>query len=308
MWFSVTGLPVSSPWKIGLLAMGDGGDARDRLLRGPRVVTGIFAERAFQHSLVEVDLELDHDFGRGRHRHVAGLAGGQLDRRAAQAAGDAPVVGVVRYLHLAGIGEDRIDADHQRRFRHRAHALVLGQRLAEAVERLRRERHRVLAENEKPVMADVGRAGLRIMRHHDARRDVGAAVLRAVGRDRPAPQIDVVAADDLVVARRRAGRHRGRDRVVEPVQNLVEDGVLVGLESQQCLAAGGIEPGNQRIIGPILVEHDGGALPDIALLHRLADVVQRDRPVDVDELAVLAQHIEELAKVVIRHRGLRTVA
>jgi hypothetical protein len=47
-------------------------------------------------------------------------------------------------------------------------------------------------------------------------------------------------------------------------------------------------------------EHDGGSLPHIALLHRLADVVQRHWPIDVDELAVLSEHIEELAKVLVR--------
>jgi hypothetical protein len=41
-------------------------------------------------------------------------------------------------------------------------------------------------------------------------------------------------------------------------------------------------------------------LAHIALLHRLADVVERDRPVDVDELAVLAQHVEEPAEVLVR--------
>ena len=100
----------------------------------------------------------------------------------------------------------------------------------------------------------------------------------------------------------------GADRVVESGHDLVEDGILVGLEGEQGLAARGVDAGNQRVIGPVLVEHDGGALPHVALLHRLADIVQRDRPIDIDEFPMLAQHIEELAKVLIRHRGLSEVA
>jgi len=34
-----------------------------------------------------------------------------------------------------------------------------------------------------------------------------------------------------------------------------------------------------------------------------ADVVQRHRPVHIDEFAVLPEHIEELAKVLVRHRS-----
>jgi hypothetical protein len=91
--------------------------------------------------------------------------------------------------------------------------------------------------------------------------------------------------------------------VVEAGEHLVEDHLLLGLEGEQCLAAGGIDAGDQRIVGAVLVEHDGGALPHVALLHRLADVAQRYRPVDVDKLAMLAQHVEELAEVLVRHRG-----
>src|SRR4029453_18596217 len=64
-----------------------------------------------------------------------------------------------------------------------------------------------------------------------------------------------------------------------------------------------LAPFDRGLVRAVLVEHDGGALAHIALLHRLADVVKRHRPVDVDELAVLAQHVEELAEVLVRHRS-----
>jgi hypothetical protein len=76
-----------------------------------------------------------------------------------------------------------------------------------------------------------------------------------------------------------------------------------GANGEQRLAARGIDAGDQRVIGAVLGEHDGGTLTHVALLHRLADVVQRHRPVHIDEFAVLPEHIEELAKVLVRHRS-----
>ena len=110
-----------------------------------------------------------------------------------------------------------------------------------------------------------------------------------------------LAFDDLLVARRAVRRHDRRDRVVEAVQHFVENRVLVGLEGEQRLLARRIDAGDQRIIGAVVVEHDGRAVADISLLHRLADVVQGDRAVDIDQLAMLAQHIEELAEILKRH-------
>ena len=44
----------------------------------------------------------------------------------------------------------------------------------------------------------------------------------------------------------------------------------------------------------------------IGLFQRLADIGEcRNRPVDVDQLALLAQHVEELAKILVWHCGLR---
>ena len=128
----------------------------------------------------------------------------KLDRRAAQAAGDLPVVGRVGHLHLARIGQDRIDPDDRApRLRRDAQLLALREVFSEAMVGLRGERERVLAEDQEAVVADVGDAGLRVLRHHDAGRDVGAAVLRAVGRDREARDVDVVLDHHLVAGRRR---------------------------------------------------------------------------------------------------------
>ena len=92
--------------------------------------------------------------------------------------------------------------------------------LAEAMERLRRERHRVLAENEKAIMADVRHAGLRILGDDDAGRDVGAAVLRAVLRHRKIADVDGVAFDDLFVARRAVAAKIGGIGLSRPCSTL----------------------------------------------------------------------------------------
>jgi len=137
----VTGLPVSRPWKIGLRRWVMAGNAADRLQRGRRVVPGVFRRAGFHHGLAHVDFELDHDLGGGRHFEIAGLATHEFPpARPRKAAGDLPVVGRVGRLHLAGIGQHRIDADDQRRARRDAELLALRQMLAETVVGLRRER------------------------------------------------------------------------------------------------------------------------------------------------------------------------
>ncbi len=132
-------------------------------------------------------------------------------------------------------------------------------------------------------------------------RDIRPAVLGAVLRHREIADVDGVTFDDTVVARCAVRCHDRRDRVVEAVQHFVENRILVGLEGEQRLLSGRIDAGDQRISGAVIVEHDGRAVADVSLLHRLADVVQRHRTVDVDQLAMLAQHIEELAEVGKRH-------
>ena len=169
------------------------------------------AQWTLKHGLVQVDLELDDDLRGCRHLEIAGDTARQFDWRAAQAAGHVPVVGVVGHLHLAIISEDRIDTDHQRSLGYTPQALVLRQVLSELVEGLRGERERVLAEDQKAIVPDVGHSGLGVFRYDDARRDVRAAILRAVGWYRPALDVDVVAGDDLVVTWRLAGQH-GRRR------------------------------------------------------------------------------------------------
>ena len=289
----------------GVAAVRDGGDARHRLERGRRVVAGIFAERPLHDGLVHVDLELDHHLGGGRDLEIASLGTGQLHRRPAQASGHFPVVGRIRNLDLARIGQNRIDPDHESGAGLPPQALAFCEILAEAMVGLGRERERVLAQDQEPIMADVRNTGFRVLRDHDAGRDIGSAVLGAVGRDRKPRDVDGRAFDQHLVTGRRRGRNARRDRTIQSGQHLLQNGLLVRLEREQRLAARRIDAGDQRKGGSVVVEHDAGALPPVALLHGLADVAQCHRPVDVEQFAVLAQDIQELAKVLIRHCDLR---
>src|SRR5581483_11449599 len=97
----------------------------------------------------------------------------------------------------------------------------------------------------------------------------------------------------------------GRDGIVEARRYLLQDGLFIGLEREQRLRPRRIDAADQREFRAVVGERDRGPLALVALLHGLADVAQRDRTVDVDELAVLAKHVKELAKVLIRHSGLR---
>jgi len=80
------------------------------------------------------DFKFDHHFSCRRHLQVAGLAFGELDRRATKAASDFPVIGLVMHLYLTGIGEHGINADDQRSPRRDTHLLAFRQVFAETVE------------------------------------------------------------------------------------------------------------------------------------------------------------------------------
>ena len=90
--------------------------------------------------------------------------------------------------------------------------------------------------------------------------------------------------------------------LLSPVEHLVLDRRVVRLKRQQRLAAVVVEAAHQRELGAILLEHQRRTVgPLVGALQRLADVGKRDRAVDVDQFALLAQNVEELAKILIRH-------
>jgi hypothetical protein len=92
-------------------------------------------------------------------------------------------------------GQDRIDTDDESGLGLDTEALALCEILAETMVGLRRERERILAQDQEPVVTDIRNAGLRVLGNHDAGRDVGSAILGAVGRDRKPRDVALRALD-----------------------------------------------------------------------------------------------------------------
>src|SRR3954469_19033880 len=121
--------------------------------------------------------------------------------------------------------------------------------------RLRRERERVLAEDQETIVADVGNAGLGVFRHHDSGRDVRTAVLRAVGRDRKACDVDV-AINHYFLAWGVAIDDCRQDRLIEAGEHLWQNGLFVGLEGEKRLVARRIDAAYERKLSSVLGEID----------------------------------------------------
>ena len=76
------------------------------------VVAGVVAVRAFVAVLVEADMALQHDLGRGRHLERDGDAVDQLDPLAAQQAGELVLGHGVRHRRDGGQGDAGVGAEH----------------------------------------------------------------------------------------------------------------------------------------------------------------------------------------------------
>ena len=226
----------------------------------------------------------------------------QLYRRAAQPAGQLEVVGVVRHLDRRGIGQHRIDAEHQRRAKGRvAHRPRLGDMLAQPVHRQRIERHRLLVDDLEPVMADIGDAGRRILADDDSRRDVGPAVVGAVFRDRQGRQIDGIAGDNVLM-HRGVLHHDRRDALGEAGQDALEDGLLGSLEGDQRLGPRIIDAGHQGKARAVVAKQAGRPANGSTLAQRLGDLEMGcHRAIDIDQLSLLAQRLEKIAEILKRH-------
>ena len=140
------------------------------------------------------------------------------------------------------------------------------------MEGLGRERERVLAENQKAIVTDIRNAGLRVLRDHDAGRDIGTAVLGAVvgiGKRAMSIASPSISTSWQGAAGGRAGRSAGRGRAAP----------FAGWSSRRPRTPAGPCCGSNRRrrpaeVGAVVVEHEARALPSLALLHGLADVAQ----------------------------------
>ncbi len=252
--------------------------------------------------LREVDLELDDHLGVRRHRNVVRAALDELDGLAAHAADDLPVVGVLRNLDRARIGDHRVDADDERCAKRLVpHALCLGLILREPVAWGGHQRHRLVVDDLAAVVADVRDAGLGVVADHESRSDVRAAVVGAVARDGQDRQVDVVAEDDVFVHRTVVDVRR-RNAGAQSFDDLVEDVLLGTAIGDQRLGVRVVDAADERELGAVVLEHDRRARDRRALAHRLGHLeFERDGTIDVDQLALGTQGVEELSEILERH-------
>ena len=167
------------------------------------------------------DLRLEHDLGIGDIGQVDGLARRELDRRAAQPAGDRHLVDPERSA-IAGAGDlDRMGADADRD-RQRTAALVgaLGEQ-PHVVGRDDVDAGEALFLHDEAVDAAVD-AELGVARDHHAGGDHRPAVEDRGHRDRQLVEVDLVADDDHLAGRGGLDVFR-RDRVVDRLRELVLD-------------------------------------------------------------------------------------
>jgi len=82
---------------------------------------------------------------------------------------------------------------------------------------------------------------------------------------------------------------RWRDSFRQPRQDALDERFLSGLQRDQRLCARIVYPANERKAGTVILEDKRRAGDGRALLQRFCDLeFERNRPIDVEELALLA--------------------
>ncbi len=140
-----------------------------------------------------------------------------------------------------------------------------------------------------------------VARDHDPGGDHRAAVVDRRHRDRQPVEVDLVAGQRHLARRRRLDVP-GRDRTIDRGFELFLD-LLVGVaaHSQDGAFARADDPRYHRhVVADHLVEKERG----LGLVDQRRDMADVDRLMQVDELARLAQTVEELAEILL-HRGSR---
>ena len=210
-----------------VLAMRDRDDLHHLAVGARAVGLREFAERPFRLAHARKEASFDHDLGFGRHADVAGQALHHRQRPALQRARDLKLVVIDRHDRLRGQQGQRIDADHDRGLER------LTGLLGHAVERkgvARQHQHaETVGAGELAAMdRDVLLSGLWVAHDHDAGRDIGAAVVLVVGRQRQDfGEIELTVSVPVHHLLRRRGchllpRNRMERRVLETLQHLGE--------------------------------------------------------------------------------------
>ena len=104
----------------GVLAVGDAGEVEDRVLIGEGVEACVVAEWAFGAQFAQFDVALKNDLSMGGNLEIDSLALGNLDRLAAQEAGDHELLDLGRRGDDSGKGSGGVGADGHGNFEPRA--------------------------------------------------------------------------------------------------------------------------------------------------------------------------------------------
>ena len=248
-----------------------------------RVVARVVAERALDADVVLRDVSLEDDLGVRGHLEVDGLAAHELDRLAAQEAGEHELVEVLRERRARRVGGDGIEPD---RDRHGDAAVLRREKIRPAVlVHLPVHERRAAVDHLHPVHADVARARVRILRDDRRERDERRWIARPAALDREAAEVDVVAlVEDLLARRLRDGlRPRVGDRLqlqqalhllAQPLRRLhVEDVAELGGRVVELLDA---EREAHAPLGAELVDEE-------RVLRALRVLEQQRRPAGLDD-------------------------
>src|SRR4029077_20953635 len=155
--------------------------------------------------------------------------------------------------------------------------------------------------DDEPIDAAV-ESKLGVARDHHAGRDHRSAVVDRGHRNRQFVEIDILTGENHFARRRGLDVFR-RNRLNDGLRELVLDlAIAVAAERDHCALARTDEAGDDGHLVPNhLVEEERG----LGLVDEGCDVADVDGLMQIHELAVLAQPVQELAKVLLHH-ALRT--
>ena len=170
------------------------------------------------------DVSFEDDLRVRRHLEVDRLAAHELDRLAAQEAGEHQLVEVVRERGARRVRGHGIEPD---RDRNRDPPVLGGEQVgAPVLVHLPMHEGRALVDDLHAVHADVADTGLRVLRDHGGERDERRGIAGPAALDRQPAEVDVVALEDDLLAGALGDRlrERVRDRLqLEQALDLLDD-------------------------------------------------------------------------------------
>ena len=284
-----------------VLAVGDGGQMKDRIGLHDAVVTDVFAVRAFGLGMaLWVEIALQHVFGVGRHPNVVRYTFDDRYGLAAHRAEHCQLVNVGQRHHGADV-VGRVRADH---VGHRQRLLARHRLKIDGAQIARRDQ--VDAGLARPAQhdaaaADIGAARIAELRKIEAGGYIGRTVRAVLQVYRQAAEIRlIVAMHDPLDRRIRRRQLDRRDGIGEALLQHRQKVALFRFERQRqpaprthdiagefsLLRAGRLEPGGARVA----VEHGSdvdkidrrGMNLALAQLHQLLDKASQPKPLGID--------------------------